>query len=55
MKNADPRSSLSNLPTYLRKEIEQFFLSTTFFTAKNSKILGWKGLRHGRLMRCNGD
>jgi putative SOS response-associated peptidase YedK len=43
MKNADPRSSLSNLPTYLRKEIEQFFLSTTFFTAKNSKILGWKG------------
>ena len=33
----------SELPARLRKEIEQFFLSTTFFTAKNSKLLGWKG------------
>jgi len=33
----------SDLPERLRKEIEQFFLSTTFFTAKNPKILGWKG------------
>jgi inorganic pyrophosphatase len=33
----------SELPKRLREEIEQFFLSTTFFTAKNPKILGWKG------------
>jgi inorganic pyrophosphatase len=34
---------VSDLPQRLCKEIEQFFLSTTFFTAKNPKILGWKG------------
>jgi inorganic pyrophosphatase len=33
----------SDLPARLRAEIEQFFLSTTFFTAKNPKIIGWKG------------
>ena len=33
----------SDLPDRLREEIEQFFLSTTFFTAKNPAILGWKG------------
>jgi inorganic pyrophosphatase len=33
----------SELPARLREEIEQFFLSTTFFTAKRRKILGWKG------------
>ena len=33
----------SDLPERLREEIEQFFLSTTFFTAKKPKILGWKG------------
>ncbi len=33
----------SELPVRLREEIEQFFLSTTFFTAKNPKILDWKG------------
>ena len=33
----------SDLPARLRKEIEQFFLSATFFTAKNPKILDWKG------------
>jgi inorganic pyrophosphatase len=33
----------SDLPTRLREEIEQFFLSTTFFTAKKPAILGWKG------------
>jgi inorganic pyrophosphatase len=33
----------SDLPTRLREEIEQFFLSTTFFTAKKPVILGWKG------------
>jgi inorganic pyrophosphatase len=33
----------SELPERLREEIEQFFLSTTFFTTKKSKILGWKG------------
>jgi inorganic pyrophosphatase len=33
----------SKLPTRLREEIEHFFLSTTFFTAKKPKILGWRG------------
>jgi inorganic pyrophosphatase len=33
----------ADLPERLREEIEQFFLSTTFFTAKNPKMLGWKG------------
>jgi inorganic pyrophosphatase len=33
----------SDLPTRLREEIEQFFLSTTFFTAKKPAILGWQG------------
>src|ERR1700722_13794988 len=35
----------SDLPTRLREEIEQFFLSTTFFTGKKPVILGWKGLK----------
>jgi inorganic pyrophosphatase len=35
--------SPSELPTRLREEIEQFFLSTTFFTAKKPEILAWKG------------
>lgn len=33
----------SELPERLREEIEQLFLSTAFFTAKNPKVLGWKG------------
>ena len=33
----------SDLPSRLKEEIEQFFVSTTFFTAKKPKILGWKG------------
>ena len=33
----------SELPSALREEIEHFFLSTTFFSAKNAKVLGWKG------------
>ena len=33
----------SDLPERLREQIEQFFLSTTFFTAKKPEILGWKG------------
>ena len=31
------------LPDKLKKEIEQFFLSTDFFTHKHPKIEGWKG------------
>ncbi|MFY9986346.1 MAG: inorganic diphosphatase [Chthoniobacterales bacterium] len=31
------------LPSALRAEIEHFFLSTTFFSAKNAEVLGWKG------------
>jgi inorganic pyrophosphatase len=33
----------SELPPTLRKEIEQFFLNTTFFSSKNARVLGWKG------------
>jgi inorganic pyrophosphatase len=36
---------VSDLPKSLCKEIEQFFLSTTFFTPKNSEVLGWKGAK----------
>jgi len=32
-----------DLPDRIRNELEEFFLSTTFFTAKNAKIHGWKG------------
>ena len=32
-----------DLPKQIREELEEFFLSTTFFTAKNAKIQGWKG------------
>jgi len=35
--------AVSELPARLREEIEQFFLGTTFFTAKKPKILGRKG------------
>jgi inorganic pyrophosphatase len=31
----------ADLPKRIRDELEQFFLSTTFFTAKNVKIEGW--------------
>jgi len=33
----------SGLPKRMREEIEQFFVSATFFTGKDPKIEGWKG------------
>jgi len=33
----------SGLPERLRQEIEQFFLSATFFTGKDARIEGWRG------------
>ena len=33
----------SGLPKRLREEIEQFFVSATFFTGKDPKIEGWRG------------
>jgi len=30
----------------MREEVEQFFLSTTFFTAKEARILGWRDADH---------
>ena len=30
------------LPERVRQELEQFFISATFFTDKNPKILGWR-------------
>ena len=45
----DPRS----LPARLREEIEQFFLSTTFFEQKDARIEGWRGAAHAkRLVRA---
>lgn len=42
-----------SLPKRLREEIEQFFLSTTFFTPKHARCLGWKGPKHAaRLLRA---
>ena len=34
---------VKQLPKRVREEIEQFFLSVTFFEAKDATILGWKG------------
>lgn len=34
--------TLDDLPRRTRDEIEQFFLSATFFTSKNAEIRGWK-------------
>lgn len=31
------------LPDRVRRELEQFFVSATFFTDKNPKITGWRG------------
>ena len=35
-------TTLDDLPRRTRDEIERFFLNTTFFTAKNAEILGWR-------------
>ena len=40
----DPRS----LPARMRGEIEQFFLSSTFFTQKDARIQGWRGAGHAQ-------
>jgi inorganic pyrophosphatase len=46
---SDPRS----LPARLRDEIEQFFLSTTFFEPKDARIQGWRSVAHAtRLVRA---
>jgi inorganic pyrophosphatase len=36
----------TDLPLRLRKEIEAFFLETTFFTGKKPKIIGWRPPKH---------
>lgn len=40
----------SDVPARLRAEVEQFFLSTTFFSAKNAKVLGWRGRKEAVAM-----
>jgi inorganic pyrophosphatase len=37
--------SANGLPQRLKAEIEQFFLSATFFTGKDARIEGWRGPR----------
>ena len=44
-KMADGCEDIDDLPRRLREEIEQFFLSTTFFTQKHPKLRGWKGAK----------
>jgi inorganic pyrophosphatase len=36
----------SRLPAEQREELEQFFLSTTFHTHKEARVLGWKGAKY---------
>jgi inorganic pyrophosphatase len=33
----------ADLPARVKAEIEQFFLSATFFTDKRAKVMGWRG------------
>ena len=33
----------TDLPERVKAEIEQFFLSATFFTDKQAKVTGWRG------------
>ena len=40
---AAPLDSEEELTDRMRREIEQFFLNTVFFTPKNARIRGWKG------------
>ena len=42
-KVADGCEDVGDLPERLRDEMEQFFLSTTFFTHKRATVRGWKG------------
>jgi len=35
-----------SLPGRMREELEQFFRNTVFFSAKQTRILGWKGPKH---------
>ena len=42
-RTADACETPEDLSTRLREEIEQFFVSTTFFSQKDPTILGWKG------------
>jgi inorganic pyrophosphatase len=42
-KVADGCEDVADLPERLREEMEQFFLSTTFFTHKHATVQGWKG------------
>ena len=39
----DAVESAPKLPKRLREQIEQFFVSSTFFTGKDPKIMGWRG------------
>ena len=34
-----------DLPPHLKLEIELFFVSTTFFTGKNARVRGWRGMK----------
>ncbi len=44
----------TELPARFREEIEQFFLSATFFTDKAAKIKGWRGPKAAeKLVRAN--
>ncbi len=39
----DAIEAAPELPKTLREQLEQFFISATFFTGKDAKIKGWQG------------
>jgi inorganic pyrophosphatase len=39
----DAVEDATKLPKKLREQLEQFFVSATFFTGKEPKIIGWRG------------
>jgi inorganic pyrophosphatase len=44
-----------DLPSRLVQEIEQFFLSTTFFKPKHAEIISWKGTRTAEKLVRRGE
>jgi inorganic pyrophosphatase len=42
-RTADAWRTPADLSARMREEIEQFFVSATFFTEKDPSVLGWKG------------
>jgi inorganic pyrophosphatase len=46
----DDLKDTKDLPTQLRQELEQFFVTATFFTGKKIRLEGWRGRRAAERM-----